>query len=89
VSENSSIITQAAQVIDEAIEGVDWCRKHLEERSVSEKLRSLQVTIASLALVIEYEMNGETDRARHALDHARWRFDLLRNAQMRTEWTES
>jgi hypothetical protein len=88
VSEGSKIVAQATQVIDEAFESIEWCRRHLEERSVSERLRTLQITLASLAIAIEYEMNGEADRASHALEHARWRFDLLRKAQLRTEWTD-
>jgi hypothetical protein len=88
MSDGSPIATQAAQVIDEAIESVDWCRKHLEERSVSERLRTLQITLAGLALAIEYEMEGERDRAAQALEHARWRFDLLRQSRLTTEWTD-
>jgi hypothetical protein len=76
------------QLIDEALEGVEWCRRHMEERGVSERLRTLQISLASLALAIEYEMEGERDRADHALEHARWRFDILRQAKMRTEWTD-
>ena len=88
MSEGSQIVPQAAQVIDEAIESVEWCRRHLEERSVSEKLRTLQVSLASLALAIEYEMEGERDQANQAIEHARWRFNLLRRAGL-TEWTAS
>ena len=88
MSAGSQIAAQAAQVIDEALEGVEWCRRHLEERSVSEKLRTLQITLAGLALAIEYEMEGQSDRASQALEHARWRFDLLRKSQMTTEWTD-
>ena len=35
MSAGSQIAAQAAQVIDEALEGIEWCRRHLEERGLS------------------------------------------------------
>ena len=55
---------------------------------MSEKLRTLQITLASLALAIEYEMEGERDRATRAVEHARWRFNILDSSYLTPEWTD-
>lgn len=78
MNETQDTTTQVAQLIDAVIGSVRWCRQHLEERSVTSKLRELQITVASLALAIEYEMDGETEKAANALAHAEWNIDPLR-----------
>jgi hypothetical protein len=59
--------------MDQTLESVRWCRQHLQERGVSEKLRELQITLAALALALECEMEGNSWKANRALNHAEWR----------------
>ena len=59
--------------MDEAIENLRWCRLHVQDRGVTQRLRQLQITLSALALALDYEMDGQTNKAQLALDHADWR----------------
>jgi hypothetical protein len=73
MAEAMSVTNQAGKSIDEAIEGLRWCRQHVQERGVTQRLRQLQITLSALALALDYEMDGQTNKAELALDHADWR----------------
>ena len=75
MNDTKQIAGRAGRVIDDAMSGVLWCRDHLEGRAAGEKLWRLQISLASLALAIEYEMEGEREKAVNALDHAAWSFE--------------
>jgi hypothetical protein len=70
MNEAESVTDRATKLIDDAIETVRWCRFHLQERGVSEKLRELQISVAALALALHYEMDGEPEKAAFAMERA-------------------
>jgi hypothetical protein len=72
-TEPASVSSQVATSIDETIEGLRWCRQHLQDRAVSQRMRQLQLSLAALALALDYEMDGQSPKAQLALEHADWR----------------
>jgi exonuclease VII large subunit len=58
--------------IDDATQAILWCKRHLQERRTSETLRLAQLNIAYLALALDWQMEGEMDKAASALDHIWW-----------------
>jgi len=58
--------------IDDATQAILWCKRHLQERKTSETLRLAQLNIAYLALALDWQMEGELDKATSALDHIWW-----------------
>jgi hypothetical protein len=64
------IIELAGPVLDETIEAVRWCRNHLADPDISQRLREMQVVVSSLALALDYGLNGEPEKAEYALGHA-------------------
>lgn len=83
MAEQQQVLTDVGKSIDEAIEGLRWCRQHLQERGVTHRLRQLQITLSSLALALDYEMDGQSAKAGLALEHADWR---VRPKQQFTNW---
>ena len=55
--------TEIARIMDSGIEDLRWCRQHLGERGVPEKLRKLELSLAALALALDYEMDGQRAKA--------------------------
>ena len=77
MNETEGVTGQVAQLLDETIESVRWCRQHLQEPGVSGELRELQIKLAALALALDYEMDGATEKAEYALGHADRRLAAL------------
>jgi hypothetical protein len=65
--------TTVGKGLDDAIETLRWCKKHLHERRASDALRLAQMNLAYLALALDWEMEGEMDKASSALEHVWWR----------------
>ena len=61
-----------AKGIDDASDALRWVKKHLQERKASETLRLAQLNIAYLALALDWQMEGETDKALSAMDRVWW-----------------
>ena len=64
------IIELAGPVLDEAIEAVRWCRTHLTDPDIRQRLREMQVVIAGVALALDYGLDAESEKAEYALGHA-------------------
>ena len=73
MAEQMPVLSEVGKSIDEAIEGLRWCRQHMQERGVTQRLRQIQITLSSLALALDYEMDGQTAKAELAMEHADWR----------------
>lgn len=71
--EQATVTSQVAASIDEAIESLRWCREHLQDRAVSQRLRQIQISMSALALALDYEMDGQSPKAQLALEHANWK----------------
>ena len=68
---NERAFAQAAgRVLGRAIETLQSCRQHLQERRTVLELREVQLTLAALALAIEHEMEGREQAMAAALDRA-------------------
>jgi hypothetical protein len=84
MSEATSALTEAGKTIDEAIEGLRWCRMHMQDRGVTLKLRELEHTLAALALAMDFEMDGDAKKAKIALELSSWK---PKPAQSIDDWT--
>src|SRR5262245_39004545 len=73
MAEATPVLTDVAKSIDDAIEGLRWCRMHLQDRGVTMRMRELEHTLASLALAMDFEMDGETKKAKLALEVSDWK----------------
>lgn len=73
MADTTSTVTEVGKSLEGAIEGLRWCRTHLQDRSVTLKLRELEQTLGALALALDYEMEGETAKVEVAMEHASWR----------------
>ena len=58
--------------IDDATQAILWCKRHLQERKTTETLRLAQLNIAYLAMALDWQMEGELDKAASAMDHIWW-----------------
>ena len=58
--------------LDDATQAILWCKRHLQERKTSETLRLAQLNMAYLALALDWQMEGELEKATSALDHIWW-----------------
>jgi uncharacterized protein HemX len=73
MSEATPVLTEVGSSIDTAIEGLRWCRQHLQDRTVTLRLRELEQTIGALALALDLEMDGEAAKAKVALENSSWK----------------
>ncbi len=58
--------------LDDTIEALRWCKNHLHERRASEALRLAGSNLSYLSLALDWQMEGEVDKAESALDHVWW-----------------
>ncbi len=65
-------MTDIQRGLEDATETLKWCRKHLQERKASEALRLVQLNLGHLALALDWQMEGESDKARASVDHVWW-----------------
>lgn len=63
---------EITKAIDDATEALRWCRLHLHERRAGETLRLVQLNLASLALALDCQMEGEKAKATSAMDRIWW-----------------
>jgi ABC-type nitrate/sulfonate/bicarbonate transport system substrate-binding protein len=70
--EGSPITTVLGKLIDESVEGLRWCKAHPGEREALVRLQRLQISLAAVALALDYEMEGEQTKALQAVEHADW-----------------
>ena len=80
MADEEPISVEIARAIDSALEQLRWCRQHVQDRAVTFKLRELEQTIGALALALDYEMEGDTNRAEVSMDHAVWRQKPIKRA---------
>jgi len=66
------LTSEITRGIDDATQAILWCKRHLQERKTSETLRLAQLNIAYLALALDWQMEGELDKAASALEHIWW-----------------
>ena len=64
------IIELAGPVLDETIETVRWCRIHITDPDISQRLREMQVVLAALGLALDYGLDNATEKAEYAIGHA-------------------
>jgi hypothetical protein len=63
---------EIAKAIEDAAETLRWCKKHLNERRATDALRLVQLNLAYLALALDWQMEGEVDKADSAVDRVWW-----------------
>ena len=72
----SAIELEAMSLLDQAIARLRWSRAHLDERATSLALRELQLLLAAVSLMLDYEMDGEPEKARLVLERAAPKYDV-------------
>lgn len=58
--------------IDDAAAAVRWCKQHMQERRTAETLRLAHLNLAYVAMALEWQMEGEMDKAFSAIDRIWW-----------------
>jgi len=66
------IASNIAKGIEDAAEALRWCKAHLHDRKAPDTLRLVQMNIANLAMALDSQMEGETERAESAVDRVWW-----------------
>jgi hypothetical protein len=74
----TSISLEAASLLEGAIDTLRWCRLHPSDRLAAERLRELQVVLTVVALALDYEMDGQPDKAAQALERAGAAYETAR-----------
>ena len=67
---HTPISLEAATLLEGAIDTLHWCRWHSGDRRATECLRELQVVLTVTALALDYEMDGQVEKAAQALERA-------------------
>jgi hypothetical protein len=70
MSEGLQVSVEIGKAVDNAIEGLRWCRQHMQDRGVTLRLRELEQTLGALALALDYEMDGQAGKVQAALERA-------------------
>lgn len=70
----TGLSTGVQKYIDETIAALTSTRDRLAQRGAPAKLREIEITLASLAMALDLEMEGEVAEAKRALRKADWRF---------------
>lgn len=66
-------VATVGRSLDEALKALRWCRAHLDERDVTQRLQELHITLGALALALDYHMEGDGEKMALALEQADWR----------------
>ena len=67
-----TLAVEIGKGIDDATNALRWCKQHVQERRASETLRIAQLNLAYIALALDWQMEGEMDKAFSAIDHIWW-----------------
>ena len=69
----SAFSNEVASLLDQGIESLRWCRQHIGERGVTERLHLHLVSMTALTLALTYEMDGKLAYALRAVEYGDWR----------------
>ncbi len=73
-TQSTGLSTGVEKYIDDTIATLLSTRDRLAQRGTPAKLREIEITLASLAMALDLEMEGEMAEAKRALRKADWRF---------------
>ena len=66
------IETDINKGLDDITEALRWCKRHLHDRRSADALRLVQLNLAYLALAIDWQMEGDLNKALSAVDRVWW-----------------
>ena len=66
------LLPKVGKSLDGALELLRWCRQHPQDSGIALRLRELQQALSGLALALDYEMDGQTEKATVALQGGEW-----------------
>ena len=66
------LLPKVGMLLDVALELMRWCRQHPQDSGIALRLRELQQALSGLALALDYEMDGQTEKATVALQGSEW-----------------
>jgi hypothetical protein len=58
--------------LDDTSEALRWCKRHLHDRRSADAMRLVQLNLAYLALAIDWQMEGDLNKALAAIDRVWW-----------------
>ena len=67
-----TLATEIGRGIEDATAALRWCQAHAQERKATETLRLAQLNIAYIAMALDWQMEGEMDKAFSAIDRIWW-----------------
>lgn len=70
------LAAEIARGIDDAAAAIRWCKQHVQERRAAETLRLAQLNIGYIAMALDWQMEGELDKAYAAIDRIWWQPQL-------------
>jgi exonuclease VII large subunit len=69
---SQNLSSEIARGIEDAAETLRWCKRHLQERGATDALRLIQLNLSYLSLALDWQMEGEVDKAASAMDRVWW-----------------
>lgn len=73
----TGLSTDVQKYIDDTIATLTQLREKVAQRATPARLREIEITLASLAMALDLEMEGELPEAKRALRKADWRFGFI------------
>ncbi|HLF75918.1 MAG TPA: hypothetical protein VJB57_00365 [Dehalococcoidia bacterium] len=61
-----------AKGLEDAAEALRWCKAHLQDRRAADAMRLVELNISYIAQAIDWQMEGETQKAEEAVDRIWW-----------------
>jgi hypothetical protein len=58
--------------IEDAAETLRWCKMHLQDRRAADAMRLVELNLAYIAQAIEFQMEGDNQKAEQAVDRIWW-----------------
>jgi hypothetical protein len=73
-TQSTGLSTGVEKYIDDTIVNLLSARESVAKRGTPARLREIEITLASLAMALDLEMEGEISEGKRALRKADWRF---------------
>lgn len=84
MTSESPLSQNVRRLLEQQQNTIRWCLTHLEDRAVPFRLRKAGMSLAALAIAIDYQMDGQEQQAAYALQQADWTLVRARPFDPRT-----
>ncbi len=66
------VSAEIAKGLEDAAEALRWCKTHLQDRRSADAMRLVELNISFVAQAIDWQMEGDTEKAAQAVDRIWW-----------------